>query len=252
MPPRHHHLPAVTAGIAALVVTGTAWAQPGQIVSTVAAPAGYDGGVVTQATGAGGLLTGGAPGLVPQLDQALGGGRPRPTGPPAAGPEAGGGAGGTGGGQPQASGQGGPVMDGEVLEFALVSLRAIGAAYALDYTAPRIRGRALSTIRDVRRDGRLRLLLRIDEPAVVALRTNVRPGRRARRATGRHSRNLIRVPPTMLAFRRRGSLRVDVRLDRDARRRLGRSRDARVQLLAIAVDAGGTQAPVIRKLHVRR
>lgn len=232
---------------APLAVVPAAQAQApglGQIVSSLPAAAPSGGGVVDAATGsAGGLLAGAAPGVAAALAHTLGarGGdqQPRPGDPPPAG-----------------EGDDAPALESGVLDFAVGSLIAaappIGSTVGVDGTPPSLRVQVVSTLRQVHRSGSLKLLVRLDEAGIVALGGTLRPGRRAAGTRGRHSRALIRVPPTLLAFRRRGALTVSVQLGRQARRTLRRSRSARLSVVAVASDAARNQTPARRRLHVKR
>jgi len=131
-----------------------------------------------------------------------------------------------------------------------------GTTVAVDGSPPKVTFTLLTRLRTVVRGQRLRVRVTTDEPGVVALRGDVKPGLKrrtarpkARRAPGtppaaayRHSRTAIKVPTAVLAFRRAGSLTVSIKLGTAARRTLNRSRNARLTLAYVAADALRNQA----------
>jgi hypothetical protein len=202
------------------------------------------GGVVTTVTGTvGGVVAGvdttltgvvdntlnGVTGLLPAttLTSLLGG-----LLPPAGGPGA-------------AGGVGGPIV---------LSGGAVGpGGVIVDTSAPRPTVTVLSKLRTVARTGTLRLQISTDEPGIVALKGNVRPGAvvNAKKRTA-HSRQLIRVPSVVLGYRRAGKLTVTVKLSRAAQRTLGRSRDARMSVGTVTADLFRNQAVDSTRLKLRR
>jgi len=107
--------------------------------------------------------------------------------------------------------------------------------------------RVLSSLRSIRRTGKLRLRIRTVSAGVVVVSGNVRPGRAVKAAASRHSRKVIRVLPVSLGMRAAGSRTVTMKLGRRARRILGRSRDAR---LSVRLKVGSDVTPA--KLTIKR
>jgi hypothetical protein len=126
----------------------------------------------------------------------------------------------------------------------------------VDARAPKARMTLLSRLRRVGRTGRLRLRISLDEPGIVALRGTLRPGPRRHlpRALRRqpYSRRAVRIPATVLAYRRAGSLVVTIAVSRTAERMLNRARDARLDLRLLAADVAHNQAGSRVLRHVRR
>jgi hypothetical protein len=96
----------------------------------------------------------------------------------------------------------------------------------------------------------------LDEPGVVALRGAVRPGA-ARAFSGRtpgyrHPRATIGFPSVVLAFHRPGTLVVNLRLTKAARRTLNRSRDARLTVPLVAADGARNQVTATPTRTMRR
>jgi hypothetical protein len=109
-------------------------------------------------------------------------------------------------------------------------------------------------LRQIGRNGRLRLRVKANEPAVVAFSSLIRPGR-VRFVHGRPlkvSRKLIRVKAVMLAFRRAGTRTITLKLPRAARTRLLRTRDARLALATWAADVARHQARRNVRKTIRR
>ena len=154
-----------------------------------------------------------------------------------------------GSGTPGFGGIGGPI----VLSGGKV---APGGAI-VDAAAPRPTVRVLSKLRSIGRTGRMRLQVVTDEPGIVALTGNVRPGqavrtRQARGSAVQHSRKLIKVPSMVLGYRRAGKLVVTVKLSRAAQRTLGRSRNARISVGTVAADLFRNQDADRSKLTIKR
>lgn len=121
----------------------------------------------------------------------------------------------------------------------------------VDSRAPGVTFKALSKLRNVKKDGKLKLQVATDEPGIVAFTSTVRPGlkvkarkqatRKARTSATKHSRKVIHIPAVTLGFRKAGSLKVTVQLSKAAQRNLGSARDARISVGMIASDAARNQ-----------
>jgi hypothetical protein len=126
----------------------------------------------------------------------------------------------------------------------------------VDVRAPKARVTLLSRLRTVGRSGRLRLRISLDEQGIVAMRGTLRPGLRRRLpralARRRYSRRAVRIPTTVLAYRRPGALTVTIVVSRTAQRMLGRARDARLDLRLLAADLARNQAASRVLRHVPR
>ncbi|PTL55494.1 hypothetical protein [Paraconexibacter algicola] len=116
-----------------------------------------------------------------------------------------------------------------------------------DAQAPTARFTVLSKLRDVQKDGKLRLQVTTDEPGVVAFSSTLRPGV-ARAAAARsgtravaHSRRVIHIPTVTLGFRQAGTLKVTVQLAKTAQRTLGNAKDARISVGIVAADSARNQ-----------
>lgn len=116
----------------------------------------------------------------------------------------------------------------------------------IDAAAPDVKIQALSKLRQIHKTGNLKLQVSSSEIGIVAVSGAIRPGtavaaKKAKKTTAKksavtHSRALIKFPAAVLAFRQPGSLVVTVKLGKEARRTLGRSRDARLSVAVIAAD----------------
>lgn len=140
----------------------------------------------------------------------------------------------------------------------------------VDSRAPGVRLTVLSKLRDVKKDGRLRLQVASDEAGVVAFTSTLRPGvlakaakpkakkktapKKARKsaATPKHSRKVIHVPAVTLGFRQAGALKVTVQLSKTAQRNLGNARDARISVGLLAADGARNQVSERVKRSVKR
>jgi hypothetical protein len=230
----------------------------GQIVTQVGGTVGgvlpVGGGVVTETTGTvGGIVTGTTGTVTDTVNQALGGalggGGLLPTdtldsllgslglvylnGP--AGPAGAGGAGGAGTGA-GTTGPGGLVLDAR---------------------SPNARFQILSRLSRIAKTGRIPVRVAVDEAGIVAFKGSVRPGkaRKLAKRTGAKkavSRKPIKFPSAVLAFRKAGSLRVTIQLSRQAQRRLGRVRDARMSLAVLTADVLRNQGKTTFKRVVKR
>ncbi|HEU4978274.1 MAG TPA: hypothetical protein VFT42_05225 [Solirubrobacteraceae bacterium] len=131
-----------------------------------------------------------------------------------------------------------------------------GGATVVDVRAPKARVTLLSRLRRVGRTGKLRLRISLDEPGIVALRGTLKPGLRRKLPRAlrrqRYSRRSTRIPSTVLAYRRAGSLTVTIAVSRTAERMLNRARDARLDLRLLAADVARNQAGARVLRHVRR
>lgn len=154
-----------------------------------------------------------------------------------------------GSGTPGFGGVGGPIV--------LSGGKVTPGGAIVDAAAPRPSVRVLSKLRSIGRTGRMRLQVVTDEPGIVALTGNVRPGqavgtRKARGSAVQHSRKLIKVPSMVLGYRRAGKLVVTVKLSRAAQRTLGRSRNARISVGTVAADLFRNQDADRSKLTIKR
>jgi len=140
----------------------------------------------------------------------------------------------------------------------------------VDGRAPSATFKVLSRLRAVKRDGKLKLQVSIDEAGVVAFTSTVRPGvavktkkaakkkstrkTKARRsaAAKKHSRKVIHVPAVTLGFRKAGVLKVTVQLSKAAQRNLGASKNARISVGLLAADAARNQISSRVKQTVKR
>ncbi len=153
---------------------------------------------------------------------------------------------------PGTPGVGGPAAGGPIV-LAGGSIGPGGAI--LDASAPRPTVTVVSKLRQIAKTGKLRLKIRSNEPGIVALAANVRPGTAVRKkgaAPRKHSRKLVKIPQIVLGYRRAGTLAVTVRLSRSAQRTLGRSRNARMSVATIAVDLFRNQDSDRDKLKIKR
>jgi hypothetical protein len=148
---------------------------------------------------------------------------------------------------------------GSILVFANGQPVVPGAPAVVDIAAPEPKVRVLSRLRQVHKTGSLRLQITSNEAGVMAVGGAVRPGlavkskkatKKARAAAVKHSRALIKFPAAILAFRKPGSLTMTVKVGKQARQALGRSRDGRISLAVIAADVyrNQTATNVKRKL----
>jgi hypothetical protein len=121
----------------------------------------------------------------------------------------------------------------------------------VDASAPRPTVKVLSKLKGIGRDGKMRLEVRTDEPGIVAVAGNVRPGDAVKKA-GKHSRKLIKVPNVVLAYRKAGKLVVTVKLSRAAQRALGTSKNARMSIGTVASDVFRNQDSDTVSLNIGR
>lgn len=93
--------------------------------------------------------------------------------------------------------------------------------------APAISVRVLSKLRHVRTTGKVWLSVGTTARGALSVAADIRPGR-AQRSARRHSHRVIRVRRASFGRVGEGTRRVALKLSRSARRRLARSRDARL------------------------
>lgn len=126
----------------------------------------------------------------------------------------------------------------------------------LDASAPRPTVKVLSKLRQIGKNGKLRIEIKTNEPGIVAVAARVRPGAAVKAKRGakkvKHSRKLIKVPQITLGYRRAGKLVVTVRLSRAAQRALGRSKAARMSVGTVAVDVFKNQDSDSTKVNIKR
>jgi Right handed beta helix region len=111
--------------------------------------------------------------------------------------------------------------------------------------------RVLGSLRTIARTARLRLRIGVREARTLVLSGRIRPGRRAVRTGGTHSRRAIGLKARSVTFRAPGRRTVALRLAPAAARILGRSRDARLSLRVYA-DARRRQPVAAVRRTVRR
>ncbi len=126
----------------------------------------------------------------------------------------------------------------------------------LDASAPRSTVTVLSKLKQVGKTGKLKLRIKTNEPGVVAMKSNVRPGATVKAKKGaktaKVSKKLIKIPQIVLGYRRAGTLDVTVKLSRAAQRSLGKVKDARMSVGTIAVDVWKNQDSENTKLKLKR
>lgn len=126
----------------------------------------------------------------------------------------------------------------------------------VDMSAPRSTVKVISRLRDIGASGTMKLEVKTNEPGIVAVGGNVRPGTAVKAKKGKkaakHSRALIKVPRMTLAYRKAGKLTVTVRLSRAAQRALGTSANAAMSVGTIAVDVFRNQDSDNARLSIRR
>jgi hypothetical protein len=201
-------------------VTGTVGGLVGGVQATVTGLVDQTlGGVVQGATGSSGLLPTNV--LNPLIGTLLNNSLTKPTGSPASGP-------------------------------IVLSGGKIGAGGVIvDASAPRPDVKVLSRLKGIGRDGKMRLEVRTDEPGIVAVGGNVRPGDPVKK-DAKHSRKLIKVPNVVLAYRKAGKLTVTVKLSRAAQRALGSSKSARMSIGTVASDIFRNQDSDSKSLSIKR
>ena len=126
----------------------------------------------------------------------------------------------------------------------------------LDASAPRSTVTVLSKLKQVGKTGKMKLRIKTNEPGVVALKSNVRPGATLKAKKGKKaakvSKKLIKIPQIVLGYRKAGTLDVTVKLSRAAQRSLGKVKDAKMSVGTIAVDIYKNQDSENTKLKIKR
>jgi hypothetical protein len=155
--------------------------------------------------------------------------------------------------KPGTPGIGGPNAGGPIL---LTPGKIGPGGVVLDASAPRATVKVLSKLKAIGRNGKMQLEIRTNEPGIVAVAGNLRPGYAMKapgaRKTATHSRRLIKVPSIVLAYRQAGKLVVTVKLSRDAQRALGTSKDARMSVGTVASDVFKNQNSESTRLKIWR
>ena len=131
-----------------------------------------------------------------------------------------------------------------------------GGQVLLDASAPRSTVKVLSKLRQVGRTGKMKLEIKTNEPGIVAIKSNVRPGATIKAKQGQKaakvSKKLIKIPQIVLGYRKAGKLNVTVRVSRAAQRSLGKVKDAKMSVATIAVDVWKNQDSGNTKLKLKR
>jgi hypothetical protein len=126
----------------------------------------------------------------------------------------------------------------------------------LDASAPRSTVTVLSRLKQVGKTGKMKLRITTDEPGVIVLKSNVRPGATVKAKKGskatKVSKKLIKIPQIVLGYRKAGTLDVTVKLSRAAQRSLGKVKDAKMSVGTIAVDIWQNQDSENTKLKLKR
>ena len=154
---------------------------------------------------------------------------------------------------PGTPGLGGPGAGGPII----LSGGTMGPGGAvLDASAPRSTVKVLTKLKQVGRTGKMKLEIKTNEPGVVALKSNVRPGATVKAKNGaktaKVSKKLIKIPQIVLGYRKAGKMTVTVRVSRAAQRALGKVKDARMSVGTIAVDVWRNQDSENTKLKLKR
>ena len=131
-----------------------------------------------------------------------------------------------------------------------------GGSVLLDASAPRPTVKVLTRLKQVGRTGKMKVEIKTNEPGIVALKSNVRPGAAVKakkgQKAGKVSRKLIKIPQIVLGYRKAGKLTVTVRVSRAAQRTLGKVKDARMSVGTIAIDVYKNQDSENTKLKLKR
>lgn len=127
----------------------------------------------------------------------------------------------------------------------------------LDASPPRTTVKVVSRLTDIGATGTMKIEVRSNEPGIVAVGGNIRPGTALKKAKKgkkavKHSRALVKVPRMTLAYRKAGKLTVTVRLSRTAQRALGGSKRAAMSVGTIAVDVFRNQDSENARLSIAR
>jgi hypothetical protein len=107
--------------------------------------------------------------------------------------------------------------------------------------------RVLSSLRAIRRTGKLRLQIRTTSSGVVVVSSSVRPGRAVTAWKGRHPSTALKLRTVSLGKRNAGTRTVTIKVGRPTRLILGRSRSARLSV-RLTVGSSVTSA----KLTIKR
>ena len=131
-----------------------------------------------------------------------------------------------------------------------------GGVILLDASAPRSTVTVLSKLKQVGKTGKMKIEIKTNEPGIVAIKSNVRPGSAIKAKKGQKrakiSKKLIKIPQIVLGYRKSGKLTVTVRVSRAAQRTLGKVKDARMSVGTIAVDVYKNQDSENTKLKLKR
>ena len=131
-----------------------------------------------------------------------------------------------------------------------------GGQILLDASAPRSTVTVLSKLKQVGKTGKMKVEIKMNEPGIVAIKSNVRPGAAIKakkgQKTAKVSKKLIKIPQIVLGYRKAGKLTVTVRVSRAAQRTLGKVKDARMSVGTIAVDVYKNQDSENTKLKLKR
>jgi hypothetical protein len=120
----------------------------------------------------------------------------------------------------------------------------------VDKRPPTTKVTVLNRNRSVGRSGKLSMRISSDEPSVLALVGTVKPGRAWQlhgKAAKRHSRQAIKIPKVVLAYRKAGSLKLTIQFSGRAQRTIRQSFNSSMKLTLVAVDVARNQ--VTRKLN---
>ena len=154
---------------------------------------------------------------------------------------------------PGTPGFGGPGAGGPIV-LSGAQMGPNGAV--LDASAPRSTVTVITKLKQVGKTGKMKLRIKTNEPGVVALKSNVRPGATIKAKKGQKpvkvSKKLIKIPQIVLGYRKAGTLDVTVKLSRAAQRALGKVKDAKMSVGTIAVDVWKNQDSENTKLKLKR
>lgn len=116
----------------------------------------------------------------------------------------------------------------------------------VDRRPPTTKVTVLNRNRTVGRNGKLSLRISSDEPSVIALVSTIKPGRRWHARGLSHSRQTIKIPKVVLAYRNAGALKLTIQFSGRAQRNIKRSYNSTMKLSVVALDVARNQ--VTRKL----
>jgi hypothetical protein len=149
---------------------------------------------------------------------------------------------------PGTPGFGGPNAGGPIV---LSGGQAGPNGVTLDASAPRSTVTVLSKLKQVGKTGKMKIRVKTNEPGIVALKSNVRPGAAVKKNT-KVSKKLIKIPQIVLGYRKAGKLDITVRVSRAAQRALGKVKTAKMSVGTIAVDVWKNQDSESTKLNLKR